>query len=82
MAPESLWTFYLYFHISASHQQQSSDCTVFFFAVGQKYNPIGFIHVPGPVQGLQWSPHSHVSLVRNVLYPAHFNMKTFLMQQY
>ncbi|XP_040915396.1 cilia- and flagella-associated protein 44 [Toxotes jaculatrix] len=37
----------------------SSDCTVFFFSVGEKYNPIGFIHVPGPVQGLEWSPHSH-----------------------
>ncbi|XP_040013967.1 cilia- and flagella-associated protein 44 [Xiphias gladius] len=37
----------------------SSDCTVFFFTVGEKYNPIGFVHVPGPVQGLEWSPHSH-----------------------
>ncbi|XP_076020168.1 cilia- and flagella-associated protein 44 [Genypterus blacodes] len=37
----------------------SSDCTVFFFTVGEKYNPIGFIQVPGPVQGLEWSPHSH-----------------------
>uniref|UniRef100_A0A3B4XPH3 Cilia- and flagella-associated protein 44 n=1 Tax=Seriola lalandi dorsalis TaxID=1841481 RepID=A0A3B4XPH3_SERLL len=37
----------------------SSDCTVFFFIVGEKYNPIGFVHVPGPVQGLEWSPHSH-----------------------
>ncbi|XP_026153925.1 cilia- and flagella-associated protein 44 isoform X2 [Mastacembelus armatus] len=37
----------------------SSDCTVFFFTIGEKYNPIGFVHVPGPVQGLQWSPHSH-----------------------
>ncbi|KAM9338379.1 cilia- and flagella-associated protein 44 [Symphorus nematophorus] len=37
----------------------SSDSTVFFFTVGEKYNPIGFIHVPGPVQVLEWSPHSH-----------------------
>ncbi|XP_050928726.1 cilia- and flagella-associated protein 44 [Lates calcarifer] len=37
----------------------SSDCTVFFFTVGEKYNPIGFVQVPGPVQGLEWSPHSH-----------------------
>ncbi|XP_012720586.2 cilia- and flagella-associated protein 44 [Fundulus heteroclitus] len=37
----------------------SSDCTVFFFTVGDKYQPIGFIHVPGPVQALEWSPHSH-----------------------
>ncbi|XP_071321915.1 cilia- and flagella-associated protein 44 [Trachinotus anak] len=37
----------------------SSDCTVFFFTVGEKYNPIGFVRVPGPVQGLEWSPHSH-----------------------
>lgn len=41
---------------------QSSDSTVFFFVVGEKYNPIGFVHVPGPVQALQWSPHSHVCL--------------------
>ncbi|XP_061603630.1 cilia- and flagella-associated protein 44-like [Phyllopteryx taeniolatus] len=37
----------------------SSDCTVFFFTVGEKYEPIGFLHVPGPVQMLEWSPHSH-----------------------
>ncbi|KAK2888569.1 cilia- and flagella-associated protein 44 [Channa argus] len=37
----------------------SSDCTVFFFTVGETYDPIGFVHVPGPVQGLEWSPHSH-----------------------
>ncbi|CAJ1071125.1 cilia- and flagella-associated protein 44 [Xyrichtys novacula] len=37
----------------------SSDCTVFFFTVGEKYKPIGFIQVPGPVQALEWSPHSH-----------------------
>ncbi|XP_037245690.1 cilia- and flagella-associated protein 44 [Falco rusticolus] len=38
----------------------SKDKTVFFFAVGDKYEPIGFICVPGPVQALQWSPPSHV----------------------
>ncbi|XP_037341186.2 cilia- and flagella-associated protein 44 [Pungitius pungitius] len=37
----------------------SSDSTVFFFTVGEKYNPIGFVHVPGPVQALEWSPRSH-----------------------
>ncbi|TMS08587.1 cilia- and flagella-associated protein 44 [Larimichthys crocea] len=37
----------------------SSDSTVFFFTVGEKYNPIGFVRVPGPVQALEWSPHSH-----------------------
>ncbi|XP_061589187.1 cilia- and flagella-associated protein 44 [Cololabis saira] len=37
----------------------SVDCTVFFFTTGEKYNPIGFILVPGPVQALEWSPHSH-----------------------
>ncbi|KAM7393288.1 hypothetical protein PAMA_008099 [Pampus argenteus] len=37
----------------------SSDCTVFFFTVGEKYNPVGFVRVPGPVQALEWSPHSH-----------------------
>ncbi|XP_039856211.1 cilia- and flagella-associated protein 44 isoform X2 [Simochromis diagramma] len=37
----------------------SADCTVFFFTVGENYNPIGFIHVPGPVKALEWSPHSH-----------------------
>uniref|UniRef100_A0A7N6BMS0 Cilia- and flagella-associated protein 44 n=1 Tax=Anabas testudineus TaxID=64144 RepID=A0A7N6BMS0_ANATE len=47
----------------------SSDCTVFFFAVGEKYNPIGFIHVPGPVQGLEWSPHSHSGHVVEVQSP-------------
>lgn len=46
-----------------SFRPQSSDCTVFFFTVGEKYNPIGFVQVPGPVQGLEWSPHSHVSLI-------------------
>lgn len=34
---------------------------MFFFTVGEKYNPIGFVAVPGPVQGLQWSTQSHVS---------------------
>lgn len=48
--------FSLYFY------PQSSDCTVFFFTVGEKYEPIGFVPVPGPVQLLEWSPHSHVSL--------------------
>ncbi|KAM9277709.1 cilia- and flagella-associated protein 44 [Cariama cristata] len=38
----------------------SKDKTVFFFAVEDKYEPIGFICVPGPVQALQWSPPSHV----------------------
>ncbi|XP_061148876.1 cilia- and flagella-associated protein 44-like isoform X1 [Syngnathus typhle] len=37
----------------------SSDCTVFFFTVGDKYEPIGFVSVPGPVQVLEWSPHAH-----------------------
>ncbi|XP_062841766.1 cilia- and flagella-associated protein 44 isoform X2 [Trichomycterus rosablanca] len=36
----------------------SVDCTVFFFAVGDRYEPIGFVTVPGPVQGLQWAPPS------------------------
>ncbi|XP_028297832.1 cilia- and flagella-associated protein 44-like isoform X4 [Gouania willdenowi] len=37
----------------------SADGTVFFFSVGEKYLPIGFIHVPSPVQALEWSPASH-----------------------
>uniref|UniRef100_A0A8C8I0Z7 Cilia- and flagella-associated protein 44 n=1 Tax=Oncorhynchus tshawytscha TaxID=74940 RepID=A0A8C8I0Z7_ONCTS len=37
----------------------SMDCTVFFFTVGDRYDPIGFVTVPGPVQGLEWSPQSH-----------------------
>uniref|UniRef100_A0ABM5FX06 Cilia- and flagella-associated protein 44 isoform X6 n=1 Tax=Pogona vitticeps TaxID=103695 RepID=A0ABM5FX06_9SAUR len=37
----------------------SRDKTVFFFSVDDKYEPIGFISVPGPVQALQWSPLSH-----------------------
>ncbi|KAF0031251.1 hypothetical protein F2P81_015806 [Scophthalmus maximus] len=36
-----------------------SDCTVFFFAAGENYSPIGFVRVPGPVQALEWSPHTH-----------------------
>ncbi|XP_068191514.1 cilia- and flagella-associated protein 44-like [Antennarius striatus] len=36
----------------------SSDGTVFFFNIGDAYVPIGFIHVPGPVQALEWSPFS------------------------
>ncbi|KAL2085147.1 hypothetical protein ACEWY4_018467 [Coilia grayii] len=37
----------------------SADCTVFFFAVGEVYAPIGFVNVPGPVHSLEWSPQSH-----------------------
>ncbi|KAK7895699.1 hypothetical protein WMY93_021024 [Mugilogobius chulae] len=37
----------------------SSDCTVFFFRTERKFQPIGFVSVPGPVIGLEWSPHSH-----------------------
>uniref|UniRef100_A0AAY4ATV8 Cilia- and flagella-associated protein 44 n=1 Tax=Denticeps clupeoides TaxID=299321 RepID=A0AAY4ATV8_9TELE len=37
----------------------SADCTVFFFSVGECYEPIGFITVPGCVCGLEWSPQSH-----------------------
>ncbi|XP_053313360.1 cilia- and flagella-associated protein 44 [Spea bombifrons] len=37
----------------------SEDKTVFFFAVGDKYEPIGFVCVPGPVRELHWSPPSH-----------------------
>ncbi|KAK2814871.1 hypothetical protein Q7C36_023137 [Tachysurus vachellii] len=37
----------------------SLDGTVFFFSVGDKYEPIGFVKVPGPVQDLQWAPQSH-----------------------
>ncbi|XP_059901755.1 LOW QUALITY PROTEIN: cilia- and flagella-associated protein 44 [Gadus macrocephalus] len=36
----------------------SAEGTVFFFAVGEEYKPIGLINVPGPVQGLEWSPYS------------------------
>uniref|UniRef100_A0A8C5N6G0 WD repeat domain 52 n=1 Tax=Gouania willdenowi TaxID=441366 RepID=A0A8C5N6G0_GOUWI len=43
----------------------SADGTVFFFSVGEKYLPIGFIHVPSPVQALEWSPASHVSLIQH-----------------
>ncbi|XP_078512752.1 cilia- and flagella-associated protein 44 isoform X2 [Lissotriton helveticus] len=37
----------------------SEDKTVFFFATGERYEPIGFIRVPGPVRQIQWSPASH-----------------------
>ncbi|XP_035170780.1 cilia- and flagella-associated protein 44 isoform X1 [Oxyura jamaicensis] len=45
----------------------SKDKTVFFFAVEDKYEPIGFIHVPGPVQALQWSPPSHMESMLLIL---------------
>ncbi|KAM4046708.1 cilia- and flagella-associated protein 44 isoform 2-T2 [Anomaloglossus baeobatrachus] len=37
----------------------STDRTVFFFAVGDAYEAIGFIRLPGPVRELHWSPPSH-----------------------
>ncbi|XP_041088697.1 cilia- and flagella-associated protein 44 isoform X2 [Polyodon spathula] len=37
----------------------STDNTVFFFTVGDNYEPIGFVRVPGPVQALEWSPASY-----------------------
>ncbi|XP_056336376.1 cilia- and flagella-associated protein 44 [Danio aesculapii] len=37
----------------------SADGTVFFFAVGDSYRPLGFVCVPGPIRGLQWSPPTH-----------------------
>ncbi|CAM4444167.1 unnamed protein product [Caretta caretta] len=45
----------------------SKDKTVFFFAVEDKYEPIGYICVPGPVQALQWSPLSHAESMLLVL---------------
>ncbi|XP_053530993.1 cilia- and flagella-associated protein 44 isoform X1 [Ictalurus punctatus] len=50
--------------ISYKHNGQimatgSVDGTVFFFSVGDSYEPIGFVTVPGPVLGLQWAPQSH-----------------------
>jgi len=40
---------------------QSAEGTVFFFAVGeQDYKPVGLLTVPGPVQGLEWSPYPDV----------------------
>lgn len=59
---------------------QSSDSTVFFFTVGEKYNPIGFVRVPGPVQALEWSPRSHVSLVPDPL--ALNDLNTYVMEHY
>ncbi|XP_028931006.1 cilia- and flagella-associated protein 44 isoform X2 [Ornithorhynchus anatinus] len=37
----------------------SKDQTIFFFVVEERYEPIGYIGVPGPVQQLQWTPPSH-----------------------
>ncbi|KPP67019.1 cilia- and flagella-associated protein 44-like [Scleropages formosus] len=37
----------------------STDCTVFLFTVSDRYEPIGFIRVPGPVKNMEWSPPSH-----------------------
>ncbi|XP_060756825.1 cilia- and flagella-associated protein 44 [Neoarius graeffei] len=50
--------------ISYKHDGQimatgSVDGTVFFFSVGDSYEPVSFVKVPGPVQGLQWAPQSH-----------------------
>uniref|UniRef100_A0A8C8RB01 WD repeat-containing protein 52 n=1 Tax=Pelusios castaneus TaxID=367368 RepID=A0A8C8RB01_9SAUR len=45
----------------------SEDKTVFFFAVEDKYDPIGYICVPGPVRALQWSPPSHAESMLLVL---------------
>ncbi|XP_064412807.1 cilia- and flagella-associated protein 44 [Latimeria chalumnae] len=39
----------------------SVDGTVFFFLEGDRYKPIGFVKVLGPVQALVWSPHLHVN---------------------
>lgn len=54
------WLLRLLFLVCLILNRQSSDCTVFFFVVGEKYSPIGFVCVPGPVQALEWSPHFHV----------------------
>ncbi|NXS53149.1 CFA44 protein, partial [Brachypteracias leptosomus] len=45
----------------------SKDKTVFFFAVEDEYEPVGFICVPGPVQALQWSPPSHAKSMLLIL---------------
>ncbi|XP_075710812.1 cilia- and flagella-associated protein 44 isoform X1 [Rhinoderma darwinii] len=37
----------------------SMDRTVFFFAVGDVYEPMGFVRLPGAVRELHWSPPSH-----------------------
>ncbi|XP_078590601.1 cilia- and flagella-associated protein 44-like isoform X5 [Branchiostoma floridae x Branchiostoma japonicum] len=34
------------------------DKTIFFLTVGEKYEPIGFVDVPGPVSCIEWSPES------------------------
>uniref|UniRef100_A0A3Q1FFI5 Uncharacterized protein n=1 Tax=Acanthochromis polyacanthus TaxID=80966 RepID=A0A3Q1FFI5_9TELE len=52
----------------------SVDCTVFFFTVEEKFNPIGFVHVPGAVQALEWSPQSHVSLILSCYPPITFHL--------
>ena len=72
-------------HVSFYHHlvAQSADCTVFFFTVGEKYNPIGFIRVPGPIQALEWSPNSHVSYGnahnRSIVHPAHLHTSVSVM---
>ncbi|XP_068191495.1 cilia- and flagella-associated protein 44-like [Antennarius striatus] len=70
----------------------SLDATVFFFSVGGTYNPIGFIHVPGPVRALEWSSfpgsedkllimcqNGHVIEVQIVDLQAHCLADTFLL---
>uniref|UniRef100_A0A8C4X5D1 Cilia and flagella associated protein 44 n=1 Tax=Erpetoichthys calabaricus TaxID=27687 RepID=A0A8C4X5D1_ERPCA len=37
----------------------SLDNTVFLFSVGDRYEAIGFVKVPGPVRELVWSPPTH-----------------------
>ncbi|KAF5894355.1 cilia- and flagella-associated protein 44 [Clarias magur] len=36
----------------------SVDGRVFFFSVGESYEPIGFVRVPAAVRSLQWAPQS------------------------
>ncbi|XP_068609203.1 cilia- and flagella-associated protein 44 [Brachionichthys hirsutus] len=68
----------------------SLDAAVFFFSVGETYEPIGFVRVPGPVQALEWSPDpesedkllimcksGHVVEVQLVDLEAHFLADTF-----
>ena len=42
---------------------QSDDCTVFFFSVGERFKPIGFIETASPVVSLEWSKKRKVRIL-------------------
>ena len=50
------------FNNSNCFVRQSDDATVFFFSIGKKYKPIGFIETEGAVASLDWSNSQEASV--------------------